>query len=67
MWESPDTMDSLVCSSYRTLATLTKWLGAILGANVARYQPTPGDAQPLLSQVNGIQGDIRHCLATPGI
>ncbi len=38
-----------------------------MGANVARYQPTPGDAQPLLSQVNGMQGDIRHCLATPGI
>jgi hypothetical protein len=46
--------DSLIRSSCRTLATVTRPLRAILGANGARHRPTSGHAQPLSSQVNGI-------------
>lgn len=54
---------------FRTLAPLTRFLGAKLGANDHRHRATPGHVQPLSSQLNGTPGHagphqavLRECL-----
>jgi hypothetical protein len=44
----------------RTLATLTRFLGAKLGANSARYEATLRHAQPESLQVNGTLGHVQR-------
>jgi hypothetical protein len=48
----------------RTLALLTRLLGAKLGANDHRLGDTPGPVQPLSSRPNGTSGHIQHLPGT---
>jgi hypothetical protein len=50
--------------SIRTLALLTRFLGAKLGANNHRHGATPGHTQPFPLHRNGTSGHTWHHLAT---
>ena len=54
------------CSTCRTLALLTSFLGAKLGANVGRRRATSGHIEPGLPQVNGSHADARPHPAIAG-
>jgi hypothetical protein len=51
-------------STYRTLATLTEFLGAKLGANGRRHPATSDHTRPSLPQFNSPLGITKRCLAT---